>query len=266
MKLTRVWAVLATALVAVAASAHDIWLETNSAVIRQGDVISLSLMLGNHGNEHRDFRLASKIGAGKQNLVVYGPNGRSYDLTPELIDTGYAPQEGFWTTTFAPDTPGLYTAVSTFDQVMSYAPVRDIKSAKTCFVVSKSLDRVPTKNPGFNRVYGHPLEIVPISNPVTPMGPGIVLKVRVLYKGKPLAGNKVSFIPRGTTLSGTLDPRFEKLTNARGEAQLTLTEAKTYLIVTHVKDGEAKGVGYESIGYSASLTLIVPGVCPCCAS
>lgn len=264
MNRSRLAALFAVLAVSTSAFAHDIWLEPSTNLLRCGDWLQLSLMLGNHGNEHRDFRLASKVAAGRQNLRVYGPGKLDLDLTPDLIDNGYTPQEGFWSARFSPQAPGLYLAVSTFDQVMSYAPVRDVKSAKTFFLVSKSLDRVPPVNPGFDRVLGLPLEIVPLVNPITPFGPGSVLKVRVLYKGKPLARTKVSFIPKGAELRGDLDPSFEKLTDARGEAQLTLKEANTYLVVAHHDDDSAKGPGYDSIGYSASLTLVVPGECPCC--
>ncbi len=32
--------------------------QTPSLVIRQGDFVYVDLMLGNHGNDHRDFKLA----------------------------------------------------------------------------------------------------------------------------------------------------------------------------------------------------------------
>lgn len=47
------------------ALAHDIWIEANQSLLRVGEPVSLSLMLGNHGNHHRDFRLASKIQPGQ---------------------------------------------------------------------------------------------------------------------------------------------------------------------------------------------------------
>ena len=90
------------------------------------------------------------------------------------------------------------------------------------------------------------------------------MKVRVLYKGKPAANTKVSFIPKGSELRGDLDASYEKMTDAKGEAQLTLREANSYLVAAHVSDPEAKGTGYKSIGYSATLCILVPGVCPCC--
>lgn len=250
--------------VSVGALAHDIWIEPTTGIVRSGDWLRLSLMLGNHGNEHRDFKLASKVSAGDQNLFVVDPKGQKYDLTPSLVDGGYTPQEGFWSARFQPDATGLYTAVSTFDKVMSYAPVRDIKCAKTYFVVSKSLDKVAISNPGFEKVFGAPFELVPVTNPVTPMGPGEVLKVRVLFKGKPLAGVKVGFVPRGAEAKGDLDPAYQKVSAADGTVQMTLKEANTYLVAAHWNDKSASGEGYQSINYSATICLIVPGICPCC--
>ena len=244
--------------------AHDIWIEASSSLIRTGDWVQLSLMLGNHGNEHRDFKLASKVTVGDQNLAVYDPKGAKLDLTSSLFDGGYTPQEGYWSTRFHPSKPGLYLFASTFDKVMSYAPVRDIKSAKTFVLVSDKLDKVPSNTKGFDRVLGHPFEIVPMVHPITPFGPGSKIQVKVLYKGQPMPGAKVSFLPRGSNPAGELDPRFEMNTNAKGVAEMELKEANTYLIVTHFKDPTASGEGYKSIGYSASLTLIVPGICPCC--
>ncbi len=260
----RLLAGLAFLSLAGAVLAHDIWIEPSVGVVRSGDWLRLSLMLGNHGNEHRDFKLASKVSAGDQNLTVIDPKGQRYDLTPSLADAGYAPQEGYWTTRFQPDLAGLYTAVSTFDKVMSYAPVRDVKCAKTYFVASKNMDKVPMANPGFDRIFGAPFELVPETNPVTPMGAGETFKVRVLYKGKPMAGVKVGFVPRGAEPKGDLDPAYEKVSAADGSVQMTLKEANTYLVAAHWVDKSAKGEGYSSINYSATICLVVPGICPCC--
>lgn len=246
------------------AQAHDTWVQTNTNVVRAGDAVHLDLMLGNHGNEHRDFKLAGKASLDGSTLKVTGPDGKSYDIKDRLTDTGYAPQEGFWTTAFITGQPGFYTAVHTFDQVMNYAPVRAVKSAKAFFVATRSLDRVPMVNPGFNRVYGHALELVPETNPVTPMGPGSEITVRLLYKGKSLPKAKVSFIPRGVTLKTGTDAEYERTTNQNGRVRFTPKIANYYLIVAHIEDSKAKGKGYDSTKYSAALTLFVPQICPCC--
>jgi len=254
----------AALLTAGAAAAHDSWVETNAAVVRAGDNVHIDLKLGNHGNNHRDFKLAGKVELDGSTLEVVAPDGKRYDLKDRLTDTGYVPKEGYWTTRFTGTQPGLYVVAHTSDKVVSYAPVRSIKSAKTCFVVSKSLDRVPKENPGFDKPLGHALELVPETNPVTPMGPDTPIKVRLVYKGKPLAGATVSFVPRGEALAEGFDKRYERKTDDKGRASFTPTEGNYYLVVAYVEEPDEGGKDYKSTKYSATLTVLVPQVCPCC--
>jgi uncharacterized GH25 family protein len=259
-----------TALMPATASAHDAWVQVNTNLVRGGDVVHVDLLLGNHGNGHRDFKQAGKLPAEGNDLSVIDPDGKRFDVRDRLIDTGYAPQEGYWTTRFEPTKPGLYVVAHRSDRVMSYAPERSIKGAKTYFVVSASLDRPSANNPGFDRPLGHELELVPVLNPVTPMGPGSPVRVRLLYKGRPLAGERVSFIPRGAVLNPGFDERFERQTDVKGEAEFEPTEANYYLIVAHKTEPKAGGVvdgkRYEFTKYGATLNLYVPRSCPCCGS
>src|SRR5262245_38066491 len=98
-----------TALVlATSLAAHDTWVQTNTNLIRVGDGVHIDLMLGNHGNNHRDFKLAGKADLSASTLQVVGPNGKQFDLKDRLLDTGYTPGEGFWTTRWTASEPGLY--------------------------------------------------------------------------------------------------------------------------------------------------------------
>ena len=249
---------------AMSTQAHDTWIQTNSNVIRAGDAVHIDLMLGNHGNDHRDFKLASKTTLDGAALKVIGPNGKGFDLKDRLSDVGYTPKEGFWTTRFAATEPGLYMVEHTRDSVVNHgAPTRSVRSGKTFFVVSKSLDQVPHENPGFDKVQGHPLEIVPEANTVTPMGPDVPIRVKILFRGKPLPDARVSFIPRGTTLSEGFDANFERKSNENGRCFFSPKEGNYYLVVVHHKTNE-KGADFESTAYSATLTVFVPEVCPCC--
>src|SRR5258705_600180 len=143
------------------AAAHDTWVQTNSHLVRTGDAVYIDLMLGNHGNDHRDFKLASKVDPAVASVAVIAPSGRHYDLNDRLVDLGYAPKEGFYTAKFAGAEPGLFTVAHTSDRVVNHGqPVRSIKSAKTFFVVSPSLDKPNLTNPGFEKPLGHALEIV----------------------------------------------------------------------------------------------------------
>jgi uncharacterized GH25 family protein len=255
--------VLALCLCTATAIAHDTWVETNCNLIRTGDAIYVDLKLGNHGNNHRDFKIAGKVDVSGCTLAILDETGKSFDLLPEAIDTGYAPKEGFWNAKYSPAKPGIYLVAHQLDQVVSYAPVRSIKSAKTTFVVSDTLDRLSRKQVGFDRPLGHPLELVPLTNPVIPMGPGQEIKVQLLFEGKPLSDVVVSFIPRGQALKAEFDADFERKTDAKGIAAFTPKTGNAYLVVAHHQLPRT-GQNYESTKYSATFTVFVPEICPCC--
>jgi uncharacterized GH25 family protein len=258
---------IAIAALAVAglATAHDTWVQTNTNLVRTGDAVHIDLMLGNHGNNHRDFKLAGKLSPDLiKTFEVVAPDGKKYDLKPDMIDQGYAPKEGYYTSKFAAAKPGLYIASQTLDKVLNKGKaIRGYRSAKTYFVVSDSLDKVAKEQPGFDKPLGHRIELVAESNPVVAMGPGTPIKVKLLFEGKPLEGVKVSFIPRGITLKEGTDDTYERKTNKEGKAEFTPKTGNYYLIVAHYPR-EEKGEGYEFAHYSATLTVFVPQKCPCC--
>jgi uncharacterized GH25 family protein len=247
------------------AAAHDTWVETNTNLIRTGDAVYVDLKLGNHGNDHRDFKLASKVDLEPSTLVVVGPDGKTFDLKHELVDVGYSPKEGYWTSKFAAAAPGLYMVAHTMDKVVNHGhPVRSIKSGKTFFVVSPTLDRVTADNPGYDHAMGHALELVPWVNPVTPMGPGKPITVQVLFRGQPLADARVAFVPNGGTLKDGFDEQYERQTDADGRATFVPKTGNRYLVVVHKQADTESGKDYDSTLYSATLTVLVPEVCPCC--
>ena len=249
---------------ASAVKAHDTWVQTNTNVIRAGDSVHVDLMLGNHGNDHRDFKLASKTSLTNASLKIHAPTGKPFDVKDRLVDVGYTPKEGFWTTKFAATEPGLYLVDHTVDAIVNHGtPTRSVKSGKTFFVVTKSMDKIPHEHPGYDKVLGHPLEIVADANTVTPMGPDVPIRVKVLFKGQPLKEARVSFIPRGETLAEGFDSTYERKTNENGRCFFTPKEGNYYLVVVHHATDE-KGEGYDSTKYSATLTVFVPDVCPCC--
>ncbi len=250
------------------ATAHDTWVQTNTNVVRVGDVVHVDLMLGNHGNDHRDFKLASKITLDPCTLAVHAPGGETYDLKPNVIDTGYAPKEGYWSARFLPGDQGLHIVAHTLDTL--HRTTRAIKSGKTFFVASEKLDGLrrdqasDSNQAWFAKPLGHPLEIVPTQHPVLGAGPGEPIAVQVLYQGKPLAGARVSFIPRGAVLAEGFDDQYERTTDDQGRAQYTPREGNYVLVVVHHREPGQRGEGYDQTSYSATLVVYVPQACPCC--
>ena len=92
---------------AASAVAHDTWVQPNTNLVRTGDAVHIDLMLANHGNDHRDFKLASKVSQDQiQTFAVIAPDGKKYDLKTDLTDMGYAPKEGYYSAKFVPRSPG----------------------------------------------------------------------------------------------------------------------------------------------------------------
>ena len=244
--------------IAVPVLAHDTWVEVNTPEVREGNVVHVDLKLGNHGNDHRDFKLHSLITLDHASLAVKAPCGCTTDLKPNLIGTAYEPKQGYWTTPYITTKPGLHVVSHELDTL--HGKIRAIKSAKTCFVVGH--DQSATKGPLMrcDRALGHPLELVPLTNPVTESGPGKPIRVRVLFEDKPLADARITFIPRGQALSEDFDEKFERRTGSDGAAELTPENAGVVLVVIHHREMERSGDGYESTAYSATLTVAVPQV------
>lgn len=241
----------------VCAAAHDTWIQVDAPVLRTGDVSHISLMLGNHGNEHRDFKLASKISPEGWTLSVIGPDKSRTDLKPKLVDMGYAPNEGFWAGRFTPTEPGLHVVSHTLDKL--HRTTRAVKSGKSYLLSSPSLDQLPENDHDFAKPLGHPIELVPLVDPVRDVVPGKPIRIRLIYAGKPLSGARVSFIPRGAELAEGFDEKFERRTDAAGEASFTPDQANWILVVVHHSEPDQKGEGFDRTSYTVTLTIQVPG-------
>jgi len=256
--------VLAVLLTATAsAHAHDTWVQVSSRLVRPDDVVHADLFLGNHGNDHRDFKIAGKLGSLEGvTFAVVGPSGRTTDLVPNLVDLGYAPKEGFWSGRFVIAEEGLHCVSHTREGIRHGA--RGFKSGKAYFLANERLNTLPRPVASEPTPLGHPLELVPETDPAAGLGPGREIVVRLLLLGEPLADARVSFVPRGATLAEGFDPNFERTTDASGRCRFTPKEGNILLVVAHHELPEERGEGYEKTVYAATLVLDVPQRCGCC--
>lgn len=245
------------------ASAHDTWVQASQRLVRVGDVVHAELFLGNHGNDHRDFKVAGKLGSLEgSTLDIIGPDGTRTNLAPDAVDMGYAPKEGFWSARFVPGVAGLHGVAHT--RVGTHGTKRGIKSGKTYFVAADALDSPPATGVAYDEPFGHALELVPETNPVLGNGPGQKITVRLLFQGKPLADHRVSFVPRGTVLAEGFDPDYERRTDSKGRCSFEPREGDLVLVVAHLEAPDEKGDGFDRTVYSATLVFDVPQTCPCC--
>ncbi len=248
----------ASLILASTALAHDTWVQTNTNLVRLGDTLHIDLMLGNHGNEHRDFKLASKLASLEGGtLEVIAPDGTKTDLREQLVDLGLDPKEGFHSAKFQPKQTGVYTIAHTLDKL--HKTTRSIKSAKAYFGVAESLDKPrDITKAAFAKPFGHPLELVLESHPIVGAKPGSEIKVKVLHNGKLSVGTKVAFIPRGANLAEGFDDEHERKTDGQGRATFTPKEAGYLLIVAHRSAPEEKGTDFDGTKYSATIVLQIP--------
>lgn len=262
--LNRVGRLLVTAAaLSATARAHDTWVEASSRLVAVGDVVHVELFLGNHGNDHRDFKVAGKLASLEgATLDVMGPDGKRIDLVPDAVDVGYAPKEGFWAARFVPSKAGLHCVAHTREGI--HGRKRGIKSGKTFLVAADKFDALPNGGVPHAEPLGHALELVPEVHPVLERGPGRPLSVRLLFRGKPLANHRVSFVPRGTVLSEGFDPGFERMTDSEGRCTFEPREGNLVLVVAHLEKPDEAGADHDRTVYSATLVVDVPQRCPCC--
>lgn len=258
--MTRVHVLRASLLVVLSigsARAHDTWVQVSSALVRPGDVAHVDLVLGNHGNDHRDFKIAGKLATlDGATLAVIAPDGTTTDLVPAAVDLGLAAKEGYWSARCVPEQAGLHCIAHTRSGVRHGK--MGFKGSKAWFLVADRAAAVPASSAAFREPLGHPLEFVLDTDPVLGTAPGRPITVRLLFRGQPLAGQRVSFVPRGATLAEGFDAEHERMTDEQGRASYTPREGTLVLVVAHLVKPEETGEGYDATAYAATLVLDVP--------
>ena len=238
------------------ASAHDTWLETGTAIAQVGEYTYVDLMLGNHGNNHRDFKPASKISLAPCTLSVVQPNGNTIDLKTKMIDMGSAEKEGFWTVKYQFTQAGLHRFIHTLDTL--HRTTRAIKSAKT-FVLATGIGNDRSLPVNEDRCHGFGLELI-LKTPFESIQAGEPIELQVMRSGKPLPQARVTFIPRGATLAAEFDADFERQSDSTGLVRFVPMDGNILLAVVHHLEETESGDGYENTHYSAALVMHVPNV------
>lgn len=234
---------------------HDTWVQSGPLVTRCGDVVHVDLMLGNHGNEHRDFKLASKISLAPVALHLIGPDGVKTDLKPLLKDMGSAEKEGFWSARILPNDLGVHQVLHTLDTL--HGKTRAIKSSKTFFIAADGFQSIPKTGAERIKPLQQGLEFVLVT-PLEEISAGKPLTLQVLWKGKPQQNISVAFIPRGVELASGKDPDFERLSDEQGLVHFTPKDGNLLLAVAHHPAPDETGEGYDKTHYGATLVLAVP--------
>ena len=230
--------------------AHDTWVQVNSPRQEVGQLVFVELCLGNHANEHRDYRLASRLSSlDNCQVTVHHANGLIQSLNGELKGFGTAANEGPWIGSWAPPSTGRYYVESRLDLVKGTARARQLSRAFFAAGESQN-DAYSPPSTDF------PIDLVPITDPLQATV-GQELVFRVVFAGQPQANAKVSFLPLGVTLKAEFDEQYERVSDEAGLVRFTPSAANRYLIVTKRMDQVTPVDGIERLAYTASCTIVV---------
>ena len=242
------------------ASSHDGWVEITPTIVEKGQPATISLIQGNHSNEHRSYRIAGKWDQKYTTLVVIDPNGKKNALTDRLVDFGEDDQKvgpkgpkGFYLASFTPNEEGLYQAVAKQVRTVQQGDgpkLLTMRIAKTTFASLNVPGISSAKNlKGFEFMSGggDGLEIFPVTNPIGIFsGSSVTLELRL--SGKPVAGKVVSLI-RKFGGSGSAQ---DQTTDEKGRITFAIGPADYYLARVIVAeenprpDGQVDKSSYEA--------------------
>ena len=110
---------------------------------------------------------------------------------------------------------------------------------------------------GAFKATGEGLEMIPLTNP-TELRAGETARMRFTLDGKPLANQPFSLIPGGVRYRGVLG-EIRLVTDAKGEAAITLPAANQYLLGVSYPNDQRKGPpenGAKRYGYTATLAVL----------
>ncbi len=241
------------------AHAHDLWSQSNTPLVRTGEVVHVDLCLGNHGNHHRDFMLAGRVSLDWITADLIAPDGTRTDLRDQVTATASAEKEGCWTRAVIAEKPGAHCVVIALDRVMQHGKsIRGVRTAKSFFLASDSLDNAIVSTHAHDQPLGLPFEVVLKTCPFTETQVGLPIVAQVLHQGKPIGDVVVSFVPQGTALAGEFDPEYEFHTDSEGLVEFTPKSGNRYLIVAHYTAEDEQTDDYESTSYASTITLHVP--------
>ncbi|WP_168566080.1 DUF4198 domain-containing protein [Crateriforma spongiae] len=240
-------------------SAHDTWLQTNTPIVRNGQPLNVELCLGNHGNGHRDFLLASQVTLDWTTTRWHQPDGANVDLNDTMHSTSSAEKQGVWRTTVSPKSSGVHAFTQTLDKVLNHGrPIRSQRTAKTYVAVGPMLDSITLDDRPHQKPFGWAFEVVLDSCPFREVVAGEPLTAKVLLHHQPLADCRVSLIPEGGQLAENFDPRYEADTDDQGNVTLVPPKPGRYLLVAHHTASDEKSDEYDFTSYATTVTLHVP--------
>jgi hypothetical protein len=219
------------------ASAHDGWIEIAPTIVEKNQPVTISLIQGNHSNEHKSYRIAGKWDQKNTTLVVFDPKGNQNSLTDRLIDMGEDAEaigpkgpKGFHLAPFVAKNDGLYQAVARQARTLQQGDgpkIVTLRIAKTAFAAFKNPTLSAARNvKGFDRLLAGEdgVEFIPLQNPLAVFANGS-LALELRYKGRPLGGQTITLVRRIDGFASVL----ERTSDEKGRMSFPIGAADSYL-------------------------------------
>ena len=244
----------------LSALSHDGWVEISPTIVEKGQAATVTLIQGNHSNEHKSYRIAGKWDGKNTTLAVVNPGGKQIALTDRIIDLGEDEEKvgpkgpkGFYLASYIPNDEGLYQAVAR--QVRSLQQgdgpkLMTVRIAKTAFAAFKAPTIAAAKNlKGFDRLIGGEdgVEFIPVNNPLAVFSGG-TMTLELRQTGKPTGGQVVTLVRR---IDGFASVQ-ERTTDDKGRVTFAVGPADFYLARVKIDedsprhDGQKDKSRYES--------------------
>ena len=244
----------------LSALSHDGWVEISPTIVEKGQAATVTLIQGNHSNEHKSYRIAGKWDGKNTTLAVVNPGGKQIALTDRIIDLGEDEEKvgpkgpkGFYLASYIPNDEGLYQAVAR--QVRSLQQgdgpkLMTVRIAKTAFAAFKAPTVSAAKNlKGFDRLIGGEdgVEFIPVNNPLAVFSGG-TMTLELRQKGKPTGGQVVTLVRR---IDGFASVQ-ERIADDKGRVTFAVGPADFYLARVKIDeesprpDGQKDKSSYES--------------------
>jgi len=234
-------------------SAHDGWVEISPAIVERNQPAMISLIQGNHSNEHKSYRIAGKWDAKHTVLSVIDPMRKSTALTDSLIDMGEDAEaigpkgpKGFHLASFVPKNDGLYQALARQARTVQQGDgpkVVTVRIAKTAFAAFRNPTVSAAKNlKGFDRLIAgeDAVEFIPLQNPLAVFSNGS-MAFELRHKGKPISGQTITLVRR---IDGSASVQ-ERTSDERGRVNFPVGAADSYLARVKIDEENARPDGLK---------------------
>jgi uncharacterized GH25 family protein len=252
-------------LAAPALRAHDFWIEPSAFTPAPGQRVAVRLRVGQELRGDPVPRDPALI----RRFVVVGASGESpVPGVPNTEPAGFATfqAQGLYTIAYDGNRAPVeldarkfedYLAQEGLEKISALRASRGRSAAGVKEVFSrfaKSLIAVGNgSGPGYDRLLGQRLELVPETNPYALTGGG-ELRVRLLYEGKPLAGALIMALHKGRP-----EAKVSARSDAQGRAKLRLDRPGFWLVKAVHMVAAPRDAGADGESFWASLTFEVPG-------